>query len=144
MEKFNNIKDTVQFPYLVSIFNQLELLNKKKDVGESYLSQLHNNIREFAGYEMIQAYEFYLAFEKIKDYAEKFYDCKEKGLSYQLGCRYSKIDFTYADNINGEISFLKALLEVYNEDFKDEISLIKSLILDLHEFHEAFQKYEVS
>ena len=72
------------------------------------------NLKEFVGFEYMQALQFREDFSKIQDYCEKFFDCKEKGFSYELGCRYQKIDFDSVENIDGEINFLNSLLKIYS------------------------------
>lgn len=143
MEKYNNIKNTDQFHYLTSIFSQIELLVVKSAI-QTEISRLKSNIEEFAGHEFMAAIRFRKDFSVIQDYCEKFFDCKEEGLSYQLGCRYQNIDFTSSYNIDAEISFLEALLEVYNPKFKGEITLIKFLILDLQKFKVKFEEYDLT
>lgn len=80
-------------------------------------------------------------FKIIQDYSDKFFDCKEKGFSYELGCRYQKIDFDFTPNIDAEINFLKGLLKIYKPEFVEEIKLIENLIRDLKAFKTHFEEY---
>ena len=142
MKKFNNIRQTDKFSRLVAIFSDIEVIARKN--GTASVSHLVENLKEFAGFEYIQALQFREDFSKIQDYCEKFFDCKEKGFSYELGCRYQKIDFDFVENIDGEINFLNNLLKIYSPEFIAEKELIYELISDLEEFRPIFAKYAAS
>ena len=143
MKKFNDIRQTDKFSRLVAIFSDIEVIARKNN-GAAFVSHLVENLKEFIGFEYIQALQFREDFSKIEDYCEKFFDCKEKGFSYELGCRYQKIDFDFVENIDGEIRFLTHLLSIYSSEFPKEIELINSLISDLEEFRPIFAKYSAS
>ena len=140
MKKFNNIRQTDKFSRLVSMFSDIEALERKTN-GSAMLSHLKENLIEFVGHDYMQAIQFIKDFSKIQDYCEKFFECEEKGFSYELGCRYQKIDFDFTENIDGEIRFLTHLLSIYSSEFPKEIELINSLISDLEEFKPIFAKY---
>jgi len=140
MEKYNKIRHTNKFSYLTTLFANLDALGKKH--GETHLiTDTRQKLQEFAGYEFMNAIRFRKEFEVIRDYCEKFFDCKEKGFSYQLGCRYQKIDFDFTPNIDAEIDYLKGLLKIYNPVFAQEINLIEKLIEDLEKFKPHFDEY---
>lgn len=140
MKKFNDIRQTEKFSRLVSMLSDIDALERKTN-GSSILSHLKENLTEFVGHDFMQAIQFRKDFSKIQDYCEKFFECEEKGFSYELGCRYQKIDFDFPENIDVEIRFLANLLSVYSVEFPKEIELIKSLISDLEEFRPIFAKY---
>lgn len=140
MKKYNEIRKTDKFSYLTCLFANIDALYKK--LGDVHLvSDTHQKLEEFAGYEYMQAIRFRKHFAVIQDYCEKFFECKEKGFSYELGCRYQKIDFDFTPNIDAEINYLKGLLNIYKPEFAQEISIIKSLIKDLEAFKPHFDEY---
>ena len=140
MKKYNEIRKTDKFSCLTSLFANLDALYEK--LGDVYLvSNTHQNLQEFAGYEYVQAIRFRKHFAVIQDYCDKFFECKEKGFSHNLGCRYQKIDFDFTPNIDAEINWLKGLLKIYKPEFAQEISIIESLIKDLEEFKPHFDEY---
>ena len=140
MKKYDEIRMTDKFTYLDVMFNNLKEMKVK--FGDSYLiSNTQLNLMEFAGYEYMKAYRFKQHYDVIRDYCEKFFECKEKGFGYQLGCRYQKISFDFTSNIDGEINWLKGLLNIYSDNFPQEIQLIKSLIIDLEKFKPHFDEY---
>lgn len=140
MKKYNEIKNTDKFTYLTCLFANIDALGEKH--GETHLvTDTRQKLQEFAGFELMNAIRFRKHFSVIEDYCEKFFDCKEKGFSYELGCRYQKIDFDYTPNIDAEISYLKGLLNIYKPEFAQEISIIKNLIKDLEAFKPHFDEY---
>lgn len=143
MKKFNDIRQTEKFSRLVVMFSDIEVIARKNN-GAAFVSHLVENLKEFVGFEYMQALQFREDFSKIQDYCEKFFDCKEKGFSYELGCRYQKIDFDSVENIDGEINFLNSLLKIYSPEFIAEKELIYNLISDLEEFRPIFAKYAAS
>lgn len=139
MEKFNKIRRTDKFNRFVEMMNGIEKLQKHQYTG--ILNEVYNNLKEFAGSELVRAFEYRKKVMVIEDYCDRFFDCKEKGFSYELGCKYQKIDFDFPENIDGEIRWLENLCNVYNPEFKDELLIIRELIIDLGEFKKYFTKY---
>lgn len=142
MKKFNDIRQTEKFSRLVSMLSDIDALERKTN-GSSILSHLKENLTEFVGHDFMQAIQFRKDFSKIQDYCEKFFECEEKGFSYELGCRYQKIDFDFPENIDVEIRFLANLLSVYSVEFPKEIELIKSLISDLKNLDQFSQNMQL-
>lgn len=133
MEKINILrKGSDKFDYFRSAMIKLKTLKQ---------TEIVNDLREMAGHEFCAAHEYLMSFNVIQDYCEKFFDCKDQGFSYILGCRYQKVDFDFPQNIDAEIKYLRALLVIYNPKFNLEISLINALINDLIKFKPEFEKY---
>jgi hypothetical protein len=148
MEKFNVMSQTENFETKKQIFNDLRKqieLNNIKGIDQERINRVFNRFSEkFISNNVLEAIEYSNEFDEIKDYCEKFFDIKESneiGFSYELGCRYQKIDFDNSENIIGEIKYLKNLLKIYNENFPEEVKLIFQLILDLKDFYPKFIKY---
>jgi len=140
MEKYNNIRKTDKFNNLTRLFANIDALYNK--LGDVHLvSDTRQKLEEFAGYRYMQAVQFRKHFAVIQDYCSKFFNCKEKGFSYELGCRYQKIDFDITPNIDAEIKYLKGLLNIYKPEFVQEIVIIESLIKDLEAFKPHFEEY---
>lgn len=140
MKKYNEIRKTDKFSYLTCLFANIDVLYKK--LGDVHIvSDTHQKLQEFAGYEYMQAIEYRKHFAVIQEYCTKFFECKEKGFSYELGCRYQKIDFDLTPNIDSEINYLKGLLRIYKPEFKHQIKLIEELIIDLEAFKPHFDDY---
>jgi hypothetical protein len=140
MEKYNAFSRSDKFQDVVGILDQVERLQNFK--SSSALQSIYNKVIDLAGTGFRDAIEYRKHFRVIQDYCEKFFECKTKGgFSYELGCRYQKIDFDFPQNIEGEIKYLEALLRIYNPFFTEEISIINSLIIDLKEFITVFSEY---
>ena len=140
MEKYNKIKSTDKFSCLVNMFSNLDLL-KMRGGNDSIISSIICDLEEFSGFEFMDAIRFRKELDIIGDYCEKFFDCDEKGFSYQIGCRYQHIEFDFTENIDAEINYLQGLLKIYNPIYIKEINLIKELICDLIKFKPKFDKY---
>lgn len=85
----------------------------------------------------------YNVISKIEDYCDKFYECKEHGLSYEIGLYFQKKEYTHNGLIKSDIEKFKALLKVYNsEKFPEEYRLINDLIDDLKLLLEKWLIYE--
>lgn len=83
------------------------------------------------------------AVKQIEDYCDKFFECKEKGLSYELGCYFQKKEYKWDCHIFSDIERFKALLSVYDkEKYPEESKLIEELISDLEEFKEKWVSFE--
>lgn len=81
--------------------------------------------------------------DKIECYCDKFFDCKEDGLSYELGCYFQKIEYKYKGFIESDINKFNSLLKVYNsEKYPKEYKLIIDLIEDLKYFLDMWLIYE--
>lgn len=80
---------------------------------------------------------------KIECYCDKFFDCKEHGLSYELGCYFQKHKYQHAGFIESDINRFNSLLRVYNsEQFPEEYRLISELVNDLKSFLEDWLIFE--
>lgn len=80
---------------------------------------------------------------KIEDYCDKFFDCKERGFSYELGCYFQKCEYKHEGFIRSDINRFKSLLEIYNSDkFPEEYKLISELVNDLKSFLEDWIIFE--
>lgn len=74
---------------------------------------------------------------KIEDYCDKFFDCKENGLSYEIGCYFQKREYQHDGFITRDINKYTALLKVYDsEKYPEEYRLISELVNDLKSFLE--------
>lgn len=80
---------------------------------------------------------------KIEDYCCKFFECKEHGLSYEIGCYFPKREYQYEGFIESDINKFNSLLKVYNsEQFPEEYKLISELVNDLESFLEDWLIFE--
>ena len=138
MTKLNEIQKTDQFKRFTTIMNRVNHLEEKHGYS-STTNDIRQELIELMGNKYLDAYDLMKSFSKIQDYCEKFFECEEKGFSYELGCKYQHIKFDYAQNIEGEINWLKGLVKIYNPAYKEEIRLILSLINDLYRFKEKFE-----
>lgn len=80
---------------------------------------------------------------KIEDYCCKFFESKEHGLSYELGCYFQKRKYQHEGFIESDINRFNSLLKVYNsEQFPEEYRLISELVNDLKSFLEDWLIFE--
>lgn len=79
----------------------------------------------------------------IESYCEKFYDCHEKGMKYELGLYFQKRKYEHEGFITSDIRKFSSLLKVYNkETFPEEYNLIAELVKDLNKFLRNWKTYE--
>lgn len=82
---------------------------------------------------------------KIEDYCCAFFECKEKGLSYEIGCYLQKREYQHEGFIQRDIDKFSALLKVYNkETYPVEYNLITNLVNSLYWFQKKWESYEES
>lgn len=85
----------------------------------------------------------YNVVRKIEDYCSKFFDCKEHGFSYELGCYFQKMEYQSRGFIESDIKRFSSLIAVYNSDrFPEEYKLLQELVKDLQWFLEKWDSYE--
>lgn len=83
------------------------------------------------------------AVRKIDDYCCKFFECKEKGLSYELGCYFQNKKYESGQHILNDIDRFKSLLSIYDrKKYPEESKLVEELISDLEEFKEKWVSFE--
>jgi len=138
MTKLNEIQKTDKFQSFAAIMDNIYYLEEKHGYS-SITNDIRQELIELMGNKYLNVYDYLKNFSEIKHYSDKFFDCEEKGFSYELGCRYLNIKFDYPQNVEGEINWLKDLLKIYNPDYKEEIRLILSLINNLYRFKEQFE-----
>lgn len=81
----------------------------------------------------------------ILDYCDKFFDCKENGFSYELGCYFQKREYQSDGFIQRDIDKFTALLKVYNSnEYPQEYSLITQLVETLKVSKERWLSFEES
>lgn len=82
---------------------------------------------------------------KIEDYCCAFFECSEKGLSYEIGCYFQKREYQHEGFIQRDIDKFSALLKVYNKEiYPQEYNLIKNLVTSLCWFKKKWAQYEES
>jgi hypothetical protein len=138
MLNFNEIRKTDKFQRFATIMDRVNYLEEKHGYS-SVTNDIKQELIELMGDKYLDVYEFRQKFSKIQDYCEKFFECPEKGFSYELGCKYQHIKFDYPANVKAEIDWLNDLLKIYNSDYKEEIKLIEELINDLKIFKKYFK-----
>lgn len=81
--------------------------------------------------------------DNVLKYCDEFFDCGEKGLSYELGCYFQTRKYEHDGMIDRDIQKFSALLKVYDTlSFPKECVLIQSLIDSLFKFKESWHNYE--
>lgn len=81
----------------------------------------------------------------ILDYCDKFFDCKESGFSYELGCYFQKREYQSDGFIQVDIGKFTSLLKVYNSnEYPQEYSLITQLVETLKVSKEKWLSFEES
>ena len=81
--------------------------------------------------------------DNIEKYCDDFFNCKERGLSYELGCYFQTREYEHDGMIDSDIQKFSALLNVYDKvSFPKECALVQSLIASLFEFKESWHNYE--
>lgn len=121
--KFYEIKKTDEFSNAESVYTLLPT---------NYKYMIERLIRK----EIYSALIFkHNVLSKIEYYCDKFFECKEHGFSYELGCYFQKREYQYEGFIESDISKFNSLLEVYNsEKYPEEYKLISELVNDLKSF----------
>lgn len=131
--KFYSIKHTDEYRNAEEVWTLL---------SESYRYKLENLVSK----EVYSALLFYYnALLYIEVFCDKFFECKEKGLSYQLGCYFQKREYLCEGMIKSDINKFTALLTVYDkESYPEECRLVRELIEALRKFEEKWKSYEES
>lgn len=79
----------------------------------------------------------------IDSYCCKFFDCTDKGLSYELGCYFQNRKYESDGFIESDIRKFESLLKIYNaSSYPNEFNLIRNLVQDLRIFLERWRIYE--
>lgn len=80
---------------------------------------------------------------KIEDYCDRFFESKEHGFNYELGCYFQKREYESRGFIESDIKRFSSLIEVYNSNkFPQEYKLLQELVKDLQWFLEKWDSYE--
>ena len=129
--KFYKIRKTTSFSYAEDVYMSLSEHDKYK-------------IENLVSKEIYSALLFkFDVVSKIEDYCDKFFDCGEKGLSYELGCYFQKREYEHEGFIESDIRRFSSLLKVYNKQkYPKEYELICNLIASLAIFKERWLSYE--
>lgn len=127
-------------------FYQIRATDSYRNAASVYFLLPDNHkykIENLISKEVYAALMFNKVISKIEDYCDKFFDCTEAGLSYELGCYFQKVEYQNVSKIERDITKFERLLKVYDSvKYPKEYKLLEELIADLNSFAVDWKIYE--
>lgn len=79
----------------------------------------------------------------VDDYCCKFFECKEHGFSYEIGCYLQKREYVYKGMISSDINKFSSLLSIYDKDrYPEESRLVEEFVHNLESFLKKWEDFE--
>lgn len=107
---------------------------------ENYKYRIENLISK----EVYAAILFYnCTFRSVDDYCCKFFECKEHGFSYEIGCYLQKREYVYKGMISSDINKFSSLLSVYDKNrYPEESRLVEEFMHNLESILKKWEDFE--
>ena len=114
---------------------------------ETDIEQFSRAIEYFVPREISQSRPYLDQLSNVQSQCSKFWDLKCP-FSYELGCRYQKINFDFVSNVDGEKKWLKEIRKLYVDSGHKEalividetLMLLELLIEEMIRFFENLKK----